>query len=272
MIDLRGKRVLVTGASSGIGRALAFELDRRGAILALAARNRVRLRATADLIAVAGTPRRTPIVIPCDVASDEEVRRMVRISVEGLGGIDILVNNAGTGVYGETLKTSLEDFRSVMEVNTFGALRCILEAVPVMKRQGRGLVVNILSVAAIYGVPYLAAYSASKSALAAACQSLRGELAAAGISILNVLPNYTETDFFRNEKKVGGARRPRGPYTPPEAVARAVAEAIESGKRTVVLSAQGKALRIFAGLFPRLVEAAMARVARRLREAQEVIS
>ncbi len=272
MTGLRGQRILITGASSGIGRALALELDRRGAILALAARSRARLRATAGLIAAAGGPHRAPIVVPCDVTSDEEVRRMVRTSVEALGGIDVLVNNAGTGVYGEILKTSVEDFRSVMEVNAFGALRCILEAVPVMRRQGRGLVVNILSVAAIHGVPYLAAYSASKAALAAACQSLRGELAASGIAILDVLPNYTETDFFRNEKKAGGARRPRGPYAAPEAVARAVADAIGSGKRTVVLSAQGKALRVLAGIFPGLVEAAMARVARRLREAQEVNS
>jgi short-subunit dehydrogenase len=271
MIHLRGKRILITGASSGIGRALAFELDRKEAILVLAARNAERLRATAELIAAIGAPRPAPLVVPCDVTSDHQVRRMVKTCTERLGGIDVLVNNAGTGVYGEILRTSLEDFRSVMEVNAFGALRCILESVPVMKRQGKGLVVNILSVAAIHGVPYLAAYSASKSALVAACQSLRAELAGDGISILDVLPNYTETDFFRNEKKVGGARRPLGPYAPPEAVARAIVAAIEAEKKTVVLSAEGKALKFFNSVVPRVVEGAMARIARRLREAQKVI-
>ena len=272
MKSLQGRKVLITGASSGIGRALALELDRRGAILALASRAAERLRGTAGLIAAVNAPRPAPLAIRCDVTSDLQVRRLCRECDERLGGIDVLVNNAGTGVYGATLKTSLEDFRSVLEVNTFGALRCILEAVPVMKRQGRGLVVNVLSVAALHGVPYLAAYSASKAALFAACQSLRAELAGDGISVLNVLPNYTETDFFRNEKKVGGARRPRGPYAPPEEVARAIAEAMESGKRNVVLSVEGKALRLFARAFPRLVEARMARIARRLGEAPEVIS
>ncbi len=270
MSSLRGKRVLITGASSGIGRALALEFGRRGATMALAGRNMERLRRTAGRIEAEETSAAPPLVIGCDVTCDDQVRFMVKGCVGSFGGIDILVNNAGTGVYGEGLKTSLDDFRSVMDVNMFGALRCIIEAAPVMRQQKGGLLVNILSVAAIHGVPYLSAYSASKAALLAACQSLRAELARDGISILNVFPNYTETGFFRNERKAGGARRPSGPYTSPDVVARAVTKAVESGKDHVVLSAEGKALRFFDWAFPGLVEFVMARIARRLREAPEV--
>lgn len=269
-MSLEGKRILITGASSGIGRALAFEFGRRGAMLALAARNVGRLHQVADQIGGPTSPASTLLIVGCDVTRDDQVRDMVKDCMRRFGGVDILVNSAGTGVYGAILRTSLGDFREVMEVNMFGALRCILEVVPSMKRQRKGHIVNILSMAALHGVPFLAAYSASKAALLAACQSLQAELAGDGISILNVHPNYTETDFFRNEKKVGGARRPSGPFASPAAVARAVANGVESGKDHLVLSAEGKALRFFDWAFPGLVENAMARIARRLGEAPEV--
>ena len=266
MAEIDGERVILTGASSGIGKALAFELARKGARIVLTSRRLDLLNRVADEITHALPGVTTPLAMACDVTNMEQVRRVIHVCKEDLGGLDILINNAGMGVYGESEKTSLEDFRSLMEVDFFGSVHFILEALPLMRKARRGLIVNISSVAARYGVPYLGAYSASKAALAALSQSLDAELAGSGISVLTVYPGYTQTDFFRKEKRVGGARRPAGPYGPPQKVAQAVVKAIEKKKYELVLSMEGKALSLCQGLMPWLVRRGMERMARNLRE------
>jgi len=270
MAKIDGSRILITGASSGIGRATSFELAKRGAMLALTARRLKALRKVSGEIKDAFPDVQAPLAIPCDVSDKEDVIRLVKECVDYLGGIDILINNAGMGVYGNAEMTTLEDFRSVMEVNFFGSVNCILEVLPHMKEIGKGLIINIASVAALHGVPYLGAYSASKAALAALSQSLRAELAKSGISIMVVYPGYTQTEFFKNEKKVGGARRPGGPYTPAKKVARAIIKAIENEKRDLVLSLGGKALKFSKSSMPWLAERAMQRIAFKLSDKKEV--
>jgi short-subunit dehydrogenase len=204
------------------------------------------------------------------VTNREQAREVIHFCAEHYGGVDILINNAGTGVYGIFEKISLEDFRSQMEVNFFGSLHFILEALPLMKEAGKGMIVNISSLAAKHGVPYLAAYGASKAALAILGQSLDAELARDGISVLTVYPGYTQTDFFKKEKKVGGARRPFGPYTSPHKVAKAVITAIEKEKHELILSTEGKALILLQSLMPWVVRKGMERMACELREQKEV--
>jgi short-subunit dehydrogenase len=269
MAEIRGKRVLITGGSSGIGRALALEFARKGAVLAIASRKIEELEKVGRDIHLSYPDGEIPWAIPCDVTDGESVGRLIKCCVDRWGAVDILVNNAGIGVYGDADKTSLEDFRAIMEVNYFGALQCILKVLPFMRKAGHGLIVNITSLAAKHGVPYLAAYSASKAALAALSQSLRAELAHSDISLMIVYPGYTETDFFTKEKKVGGAVRPSKPYAPSKKVAQAVLKAIEREKHDVVLSSEGRALALFEKIFPRLVEAAMKRVADKLRDPKE---
>jgi short-subunit dehydrogenase len=184
-------------------------------------------------------------------------------------GIDILVNNAGIGVYGDTDRTEVEDFRRLMEVNFFGSVRCILGVLPIMKRAGNGLIINIASVASKHGIPYLAGYCASKAALVALSQSLRAELSSTGISVMIVYPGYTQTDFFKKEKNVGGAHRPAGPYVPVHKVAKSIIKGIEKEKNDLILSATGKALDLFQPLVPKLVEWSMRRIALNLRDKQE---
>jgi len=269
MARIDGSRVLITGASSGIGRATTFELAKRGAILVLTARRLKTLRKVSDEIKDAFPEARVPLSIPCDVSDKEDAIRLVKKCVDYLGSIDILINNAGIGVYGNAELTALEDFRSVMEVNFFGSVNCILEVLPHMKKIGKGLIINIASVAAMHGIPYLGAYSASKAALVALSQSLRAELANSGISMMIVYPGYTQTDFFKNEKKVGGARRPAGPYTPARKVARAIIKAIESERPDLVLSLGGRALKFSQSLMPWLVERTMQRIAYKLADKKE---
>jgi short-subunit dehydrogenase len=266
MARIKNARVVVTGASSGIGRAIAFEVARKGGNLILASPRLYSLRKVADEIQNTFADAPIPLAVSCDVTRREDVARLIKTSVDHLGGIDILINNAGIGVYGPSDKTSLEDFRSVMEVNFFGAVNCILEALPFMKKAGKGLVVNIASVAAKHGVPFLGAYSASKAALAAFSQSLRAELARSGISLMIVYPGYTQTDFFLKEKKVGGAHRPLSPYVSATKVSRAIVRAIEIEKKELVLSVQGKILAFSQRLMPWLVDRAMQRIAFQLKD------
>ena len=269
-MKIKGRSILITGASSGIGLSLSTLLARKGAILVLTSRRIERLKEVADEIGSAFPYTPTPLAIQCDVANRDSVCRLIKSCVNHLGGIDILINNAGISVYGDTERTTLKEFHSVMEVNFFGALHCMLEVIPLMKRQGKGLIVNIATVAAKHGVPYMGAYCASKAALVAVSQSLRAELSKSGISIMIVYPGYTKTNIFKNEKKVGGAHRPSGPYTTASKVAEAIVRAIEGEKRDLVLSPGGKALTLFQGLLPWLVEKAMERIASELRDKEEV--
>ena len=264
-MKIRGARVLVTGASSGIGRAASLALAGKGARLVITSRRADTLRKVADEIDRAFPNTPAPIVVPCDVADMEAVHRLIEDCVGQLGSIDVLINNAGIGVYGEVEKTSPEDFRSVMNVNFFGAVNCMLEVLPIMRDAGQGRIVNVASVAAIHGVPFLGAYCATKSALVSVSQSLRAEIAGSGIRITLIYPGYTKTDFYTAEKKVGTARRPQGPYAPPEGVAQAIVRAVEHEQKDVILSRVGKSLALAERFAPWLVEKVMSRLAAQLR-------
>jgi short-subunit dehydrogenase len=270
MVKIKEARVLITGASSGIGRATAFEFAAKGAKLILTSRRFECLNELAEEIKQAFPHIPIPLVIPADLTKTKEVKSLIERSVDHFGGIDILINNAGFGVYGDTERTTVEEFRLVMEVNFLGAVRCMLEVLPIMKRKDKGLIINVASVTAKHGVPYLGAYSASKAALVALSQSLRAELVDSHISIMIVYPGYTQTDFFKKEKKLGGAHRPPEPYTSPQKVAKAIVRASQREKRDLFLSMEGKALTLFKNLMPWLVERAMERIAFKLRDKKEV--
>lgn len=267
---LEGKKVLITGASSGIGLALAWELAAKGAMLALVSRRKERLYDIARELEKAFPGTIPPIPMPCDVTDIKLVHHLIEYITDRFDGIDILINNAGISVYGDMEHTTMGDFRQIMEVDFFGAVHCLIEVLPLMRKAGWGLIVNIASVAALHGVPYLGAYSAGKAALAAMSQSLRAELAGSGVSIIVVYPGYTKTEIFHNEKKVGGAHRPMGNYASPKGVAKAIVKTMERGKRDLVLSSSGKALRFFRGIAPWIVERAMIKTACRLRGDGEI--
>ena len=265
-MDLKDKRAAITGASSGIGRALASALAGRGAAVVLAARREDRLKE-----ATAETARNFPdapeaLVVRCDVTDDDSVRAAVTRCKNELGGIDIWVNNAGVGVYGSNENTSMDEFRWTMDVNFFGAARCIFEVLPVMREQGEGLIVNIASICAIHGVPYMGVYAASKAALANLSQSLRAELCDTPIRVMLVYPGYTKTEFFEKEKNVGGGRRPGGAYASVEDVAETIARGIEREKTELVIPFQGKAMKLAEGAAPWIVEREMRKLSRRLRD------
>lgn len=264
------KRVVLTGASSGIGEALAEALAAKGSRLLLAARRLDRLENLATIIGLGVPALPPPQAFRCDVTDRDSVRQLCAAACERLGGIDVVINNAGISVYGETERAAVTDFDTVMAVNFFGPLYVMLEALPIMRRQGGGLIVNVASVAALHGVPYLGAYSASKAALVALTQSLRAELHGSGVRFLTVYPGYTRTPLFDHEKQLGGARRPTTGYAAARDVARAMVRAIEAGREELVLSSTGRALSLVRGILPRVVAQVMRRVAAQLRDPQQV--
>jgi short-subunit dehydrogenase len=264
MINLKNKRILITGASSGIGRALAYNLAGKGTELILSSRDENKLKTVVRLILRKYPDAPAPAIIPCDVTELDDIKRLFNTCKKDHGPIDILINNAGIGVYGEADLITMEDYKKIMEVNYFGAVQCMLEVMPSMKKRRNGMIVNVCSVAAIHGVPYLGAYGASKAALMTFSQSIQAELNDYGISLVVVCPGYTKTRFFRNEKKVGRAVRPNGRYAPAQQVARAIIHTIEHEKHELVLSLEGKALATTHGLFPGLARNAMKKIAKHL--------
>ena len=247
MITWPEARVVVTGGSSGIGLAVAEQMARRGALVALCGRSEQRLQHARRKLGRAHA-------LVCDVADDRSVKSMVREAVRKLGRVDVLVNCAGQGVRGPVRHTSVGDVSALIEVNYLGAVRVTLEVLPLLLRQETGTVVNVASVAGLYGVPDLGAYGASKAALAAFGQALRLEVGGAGIRIVNVYPDYTSTPFFAREKQVGAARPPAVPFASAAWVAARVVRAVERQRDEVVLSARGRLLRVLAGLAPGVLD------------------
>jgi len=266
-MNCRGRRIVITGASSGLGAALAQVLALRGASLLLAARRTEALAAVAR--GLEADPDRPPRFVRCDVTDPASVQGLVQTVRREWGGLDALVHNAAMSVYGDTDHTLDNDYRDIMDVNFHGPVSLTREALPLLLAQGSGCILHVLSVAALRGLPYLAAYGASKAALATHAQSLRAELAGTGVRVLNVYPDYVDTPLFAKERRVGSARRPNGGYAPAHRVAEAVARVLEEEAEETVLSARGTMLRAVGGIAPRLADLALARMARRLRSNEE---
>ena len=231
---LRGARTIVTGASSGIGRAIALEFARRGAQVVLASRNGDALN---DLCASITAEGGRAIARPTDVTDTAALDRMVGITVDELGGIDILVNNAGIGMHSGIADAAGSDVEALFRLNVLAAAAAIRAAVPVMRRQGSGLVINISSVAGRIVIPRIGYYSASKFALTAIGDALRLEESHRGIRVMNVFPGTTRSRFGENRLGIRGrAAHQRVPPVPAEKVARRVAIAVERNRRTVYVS------------------------------------
>jgi uncharacterized protein len=231
---IAGAKVLVTGASSGIGRALSLRLAAAGARLAVTARRLHLLAELAAEIEAAGLPG--PAVLATDLSVPGRAAELGSRAIEALGGIDILVNNAGTNVTGPL--TGLGDgqqARAVFETNVWAPLALARATVPEMRAAGGGLLVNVTSTIQAVPLPLLGYYAASKAALALATRSLRLELADTPVRVLEVIPGGTDTALRDVGELPWRADPPRMiPPVPADAVANAIVRAIRRGTRRVV--------------------------------------
>jgi len=186
---LDGKRILVTGAANGIGRAIAVELARQGANVALAD-----IRPPEETAAIIIKAEGLAVAIQADVSNPADTRRMVDETIRALGGLDGLVNNAG--VYSSLIprpfeEIDLEEWRRVFDVNVFGLMSCCQAVLPQMKAQGSGRIVNIISGTPFKGIPFMLHYVASKGAVLGITRSLARELGPSNILVNGVAPGFT---------------------------------------------------------------------------------
>jgi len=249
-------RILLTGASMGIGEAAAQALAGPGARLALVARSKARLDEVAAEVRARGGEAH---VIVADLSRPEDAARVVPEAVAALGGVDVLVNNAGVGIASTVASMKMEHMRQLMEVNLFSVVRLMQDAVPVMKKQGGGQIINISSVISKIALPTAGGYAASKFALNGISDAARVELAADNIRVTTLCPGRVESNFHRN--LLGGARRPVGPppWTP-EQVAGAIVKAVKRRPREQVLGFRNRVLVGLHRLSPGLVAWVMGRI------------
>ncbi len=201
-----GHRAIVTGASSGIGRAIALNLACQGARVALAARDEKRLK---DLVEECNLCNGDAIAVPTDVSDEAQCRHLIDATIEAFGGIDLLVNNAGIGV-GAMLSDlpNLKLFKQVMSVNFYGQVYCTYYALPHLKAS-KGRILSISSLGGKFPLPGSTSYIASKYGLHGFYDSLRMDLAGAGVSATVVCPYWVVTEF--HERQMDRAGIPRGP-------------------------------------------------------------
>jgi short-subunit dehydrogenase len=255
--NLTNRRALITGASSGIGRALAIELARRGADIVLFARRAERLEEVARQIAAL---KRRAVLVAGDVTDAEARRRAVDAARTEFGGLDILVNNAGIAAHGRFVEATPERIRPIFEVNFFAPVELIREAIPLLRDGVQPLVVNIGSILGERASPHKSEYSASKFALHGFSEAVRPELARLGIDVLVVAAGPTQTEHF-DVLIEGTADLPWGnpPRQPADVAAKSIVRAIERGRRKLVTGWRGKLLLLANRFFPRILDRVMQR-------------
>ena len=192
-INLSNKIAIVTGATKGIGRAIAESLITAGARVAITARHEDEITQAVSRLNTMGPGSATGHV--CDVRDYNQVKSLFK----EVGGVDILINNAGIGIFASVESTSVEDFRAVLETNVFGVFYCCHEAIPLMKQRGGGYIINISSLAGANPHPQMAAYNASKFGLNGFSEALMQEVRHDGIKVSYIMPGSVNTHFGGDE-------------------------------------------------------------------------
>jgi 3-dehydrosphinganine reductase len=271
--SFRGRRALVTGGSSGIGRALALALVRDGAHVAILARGKDKLaEVQRELEGAAGPGLRIASVV-ADVADEEQTARGVSEAAAALGGLDLLVNDAGLALARREADTALADYRRMLEVDFLGMVHATRAALPHLLAAPRADVVNVTSLVALLPIAGYAAYGPAKAAATAWSEILRQELAPRGVRVATVFPPDTDTPQLAEENRgkppetralAGGAG-----LLSADAVAAAILSGVARGRARIVPGASARGVALLARLFPGLVRRVIdVQLARALRQQQ----
>jgi short-subunit dehydrogenase len=253
-MKLHGKNVVITGASSGIGRATALEMARRGANVVLAARRAERLDQVAAGCRALGV---TATIVVTDVTRPDDCARLIAST----NPVDVLVNNAGFATFDAVVDASAEQLHAMMETNYFGTVHCTQAVLPAMLERGSGTIVNVASITGLMGFARMGGYCATKFAIVGFSEALRDEVLGRGVRVALVCPGTTETEFFVQAErgKMPGASRLM-PAVSAERVARAVCDAAEDGRYRRVLPLLATVFMRLKEISPRLAHLLMRRV------------
>lgn len=255
-MNLKNKVVIITGASSGIGKALAEEFAKRGANIVLGARQYVRLCEITEAIRKQYNVR--TLAVQIDVTREEDCQNLINQAVYTMGGVDILVNNAGISMRALFNDLNLDVLKQVMDINFWGTVYCTKYALPELLKT-QGTVVGVSSIAGYKGLPGRTGYSASKFAMNGFLESLRVENLKTGLHVMTACPGFTASNIRNvalNQSAVpqGETSMDEGKMMTAEEVAAHIVNGVIKKKRDLILTGQGKLTVFLQKFFPSLLD------------------
>lgn len=248
--------VIITGATSGIGRATALEFINAGARVVVAGRREQRLQ---ELVAEIESKGGAALAVRADVAQQAQVEELIARAVERFGRVDTLINNAGVAISARFEQMALDDFRRLMDVNFWGAVYACRSVLPQMRKQGGGgVIINVSSILGKRGMPFETAYCASKFALAGFSEALRAEVMSDGIDVSTIFPGAVETEIFASAANQTGFELPTAiPKFPARELARLIVQDARFPQPEVVMALDAQAINIFNKFMPGLMDLAL---------------
>lgn len=248
---MKNKVVIITGASSGIGKALAYEMASRGARVVIAARSAGSLMAIEQDLLSKG---HSVLAVQTDVSKENDCRNLVNAAVEKFGGIDVLINNAGVSMRAIFADADLSVIARLMDINFWGTVYCTKFALPYLLKS-RGSVVGVSSIAGFKGLPGRTGYSASKFAIHGFLETLRIENLKTGLHVMIACPGFTSSNIRKTALAADGSQqgespRDEGSMMSAEEVAGRIAKGVISRKKILIMTTQGKMTVLLNKFFP----------------------
>ncbi len=252
---MQGKVVIITGASSGIGKALAYEFSNHGSKIVMGARNYDLLAEIAEDIKKKGGD---VIFVQTDVSNENDCKNLIVSAIDHYGKVDVLINNAGISMRALFENTKLEVSRKLMDVNFWGTIFCTKYALPHILKQ-KGSVVAVSSVAGLKGLPARTGYSASKFAMDGFMEALRAENLKKDLHVLIAYPGFTSSNIRNTSLNAEGNQQGESPrdedkMMSAEEVAKYIYKAVSRRKNRIILTAQGKLLAALNNWFPDILD------------------
>ena len=259
-MDFKNKVVLITGASSGIGKQTAIEFAKLGSSIILVARRKNKLEQVENELKQFNV---NTLVCVCDVSKKDQVEELSKIVLQKFDSIDILVNNAGFVIYGSVSDLSINEIESQMETNYFGMIYCVKNFLPLMLKKKSGHIVNVASVGASFSVPGVSSYCATKFAMLGFSEGLKHELYGTGVGLTVVSPIMVRTPLFEHPSFTNFSKFSTGVSLSSETVAKTIIKASNSSRLEIVVPSVARAVIWFKQTFPFLINPIIGRIFRK---------